>query len=159
MPPIGEQGHQLDHVAVCTGHPHLPGHDLPHHLGFFRRHRARTPHQRTQAVPHTFVAVHVHVPHEVRHGDDADDTPGFVHHRQRLDLFAPHQGPRVPQGGAKLCGKRLARHDVLATQLAQVALVGGQLGMVQQGLEVVPAHVKHLVVAGQRNVQVLRTEA
>ena len=54
---------------------------------------------------------------------------------------------------------RVARHDVGAAHGAEAAVVGLELGLLDQRFEVVAADVEHLVVAREHRVDVGRAEA
>ena len=153
-PPSENSGTSSIKITVGASHAHLPRHDLAHHFRLLGMAHAQAAHQPTQPLAYAFVPAKVGKAHEVRHSHDADDAARPVGHWQRLDAMLAHHGPRVGQVRSEFHGDGIGRHHVRAAQRTELALVSHRLRVVQQGFQVVAAHVQHLVVMRQRDVQV-----
>ena len=151
---LREQGQQFHGMALGTGHPHLARHQLAHHLRAIRVCEFGRAQHILQTHGQAGVFVQTGVAQKICHRHDAHHAARTVHHRQGLDLGAAHQGPRLMQRGSKFHGQGLGRHDVLAPQFTQGALVGGGLCPAQQRHQVVRVHVQHLVGLAQGRIQI-----
>jgi hypothetical protein len=156
---LGEDRHELGHRPICARDAHVGRHDLADRFGLGGVHRAAAPDQLLQPVAHRVVEVDVCMPHEIRERDDADDASLAIHDRQRFDAMGAHQLPGVLQIRAVLHHVHVARHDVLATQVAQAALHGIHFCHVQDVFHVVATDVDDLVVSLQDFVEIGRAEA
>lgn len=131
-----KQRQQLHQMALHARDPHVARHDLADHLGLVGVDTGGGAHQLSQLACKAFVSIEFSGAHEVSQGDDARYAKRAVHHRQGLDApFAQQQRPRLLERRAKFHRHQLARHDVHAAHLRQLALGQRLLGAGQVTLE------------------------
>ncbi len=159
MATFGEHRQQLDHVPVRAGDAHAPRHDLTDDFRAIRMREPAAAHEGHQPCADARGLIEPRVTHEIRERDDADDPARAIHHRQRLDATFAHQRPGLEQRHGVVRAQHLARHDVAAAQLAEVAPVGGGFREMQQVREILATHVDHLVVVRERRVEIRFAEA